>query len=290
MPPPLGLGPPGRWGRDEQHHSPTATRMDPGTCPRGPRSAEASPTGTCASSCSSVRGIRSPSWGMKGGRTTLRRMAWTAARSLHGGTLCAWAKRRAAARMYSRWVSCGRRAPGQPGWSTNPPGQSLPTLPRGGDGGASPPPPAIGYAWAVPSSALADRGTEPDPAQDLADLHRLRQKEHSYSLASIAPLAQASSPPARTVPGRGPQHSPLHSRYQGRMSADGDSSCPLTRRGHPGWFPGTGRAESGPGTPSPWLWQGSRWRGEGVGGASPMGARLTCSGGQLCSSWAMSSW
>lgn len=52
---------------------------------------------------------------MKGGRTTLRRMVWAAAQSLHGGTLYTWAKRWAAARMYSRWVSCGaERAP----WDT----------------------------------------------------------------------------------------------------------------------------------------------------------------------------
>lgn len=130
----------------------------------------------------------------------LWRMVWVAARSLHGGTLCTWAKRWAAARMYSRWVSCGSRARRQPGWSTSPHGQKMPTLPRGGDGGASPPPPAAEHTWDVPSNALANWGMWTDPAQDLAALDRLWQVEHDYSPASTVPLAQARLSPCPHCP------------------------------------------------------------------------------------------
>lgn len=55
------------------------------------------------------------------------------------------------------------------------------------------------------------------------------------------PLASPQTPPRPLHP-RG---SPLHSHCWGRTSADGDSACPLTRMGHRGCFPGTGKAKSG---------------------------------------------
>lgn len=40
----------------------------------------------------------------------------------------------------------------------------------------------------------------------------------------------------------------------------------------------------------PQLQRGDQQRGEDAGGASPMGAGLTCSGGKVCSNWVMASW
>lgn len=54
------------------------------------------------------------------------------------------------------------------------------------------------------------------------------------------------------------------------MSADGDSSCPLPRRAHPGWFPGTGRQDSGPAVCAPGCGEGA------AGGMGVQGVPALC--------------
>lgn len=104
------------------------------------------------------------------------------------------------------------------------------------------------------------------PAQAVADGAQVQVN------ISCMPSTGLALPLPTPFPHGTPQLS-LHSHCQGRMSVDGDSSCPLPRRGHPGWFPGTGREESGPGMCVPGEWR------EGHAGVPALWHWLTCSGG-----------